>query len=129
MSSNNLMKLALGSVSLIQPVTGIGQYTLNLSHALMKIHCLDIQHFYGYDWSSLGAPKNSPKLSLIKKLLKEVIPRPYEVNRLANPSSPKPSARPSPAVLSCRSPPSWNPRRTWRRLPRTTWRSGSNLTM
>ena len=80
--SNKLIKLALGSVSLIQPVTGIGQYTLNLSQALTEIHCLDIQHFYGYDWSSLGAPKNSPKLSLIKKLLKEVIPRPYEVNRL-----------------------------------------------
>ena len=81
MPSNNPIKLALGSVSLIQPVTGIGQYTLNLSQALAEIYCLDIQHFYGYEWSSIGVPKNSPKLSLIKKLLKEVIPRPYEVNR------------------------------------------------
>lgn len=82
MSINNSIKLVLGSTSLIQPVTGIGQYTLNLSQALREIYSLDINYFYGYEWSSVCAPKNSPKVSLLKKLLKEVIPRPYEINRV-----------------------------------------------
>ncbi len=82
MSSSNSIKLALGSVSLIQPVTGIGQYTLNLSHALTDIYNMDINHFYGYEWSKAGAPKNSPKMSFLKKLLKGIVPRPYEVNRV-----------------------------------------------
>ena len=82
MPSSNPIKLALGSVSLIQPVTGIGQYTLNLSHALADIYNFNINYFYGYEWSGIGAPKNSPKMSFIKKLLKDIIPRPYEVNRV-----------------------------------------------
>ena len=82
MHSKNPIKLALGSVSLIQPVTGIGQYTLNLSHRLADIYNLDINYFYGYEWSSLGVPKNSPKMSFFKKILKELMPRPYEVNRV-----------------------------------------------
>ena len=78
----NNYKLALGSTSLNQPVTGIGQYTLNLSHALAEIYNLNINYFYGYEWSRLGAPKNAPKMSFLKKLLKDIIPRPYEVNRV-----------------------------------------------
>ncbi len=78
----NNSKLALGSTSLNQPLTGIGQYTLNLSYALTDIYNVNINYFYGYEWSRLGVPKNSPKISFIKKLLKDIIPRPYEVNRV-----------------------------------------------
>lgn len=76
------LRIALSTTSLIRPVTGIGQYTLNLAHALGHEADLEMTYFYGYVWSDIAAPRDLPHLALIKKWVKRLTPNPYHVSRV-----------------------------------------------
>jgi alpha-1,3-rhamnosyl/mannosyltransferase len=92
----NRFRVAIGAVSLLSPLTGIGQYTYNLGTELEKIEGIDVEYFYGLFWS-----RNLPRYeqqeqknenvkqaeipsvwgqvySSLKKPLKKMLPRPYD---------------------------------------------------
>ena len=92
--------LGINAVSLLSPLTGIGQYTLNLALELQKNPTLSLSYFYGPFWSErlyiseqqvqqtaqqLKATRRSKVLpsvvTSIKQVVKAVIPYPYEVAR------------------------------------------------
>ena len=92
--------IGINAVSLLTPLTGIGQYTLNLALELHKDPTLSLSYFYGPFWSDrlylseqqvqqtaqqLKATRGNKVLPAIvagiKKVVKAVIPYPYEVAR------------------------------------------------
>ncbi|MBE0435326.1 MAG: glycosyltransferase family 4 protein [Methylomicrobium sp.] len=72
------IKLVIGTTSLVHPLTGIGQYTLNLAQALSQKPGLDITFFNGYRWSKTAEVRHIPQSGLIRKWVKRILPRPYE---------------------------------------------------
>lgn len=52
------MRIALGGISLLTPLTGIGQYTWQLSQELHKLD-LEVELFLGHKWSNLQAFESS----------------------------------------------------------------------
>ena len=68
--------MALGTSSLIRPLTGIGQYTSNLVAALECERDLDMQYFFGYEWSTDGRPRDVPHMASIKKWFRRLVPSP-----------------------------------------------------
>ena len=91
------LHLGINAISLLSPLTGVGQYTFNLTRELQKIPGLTVYYFYGLLWSErcylderLVQQVSQPLVSrniipyavnLIKKAVKAVIPRSYEVAR------------------------------------------------
>ena len=75
------LRVALSTSSLIRPLTGIGQYTLHVAGALARHPDLEMQFFYGYDWSSSAEPRAIKHLAPFKKWFKRLMPKPYEVSR------------------------------------------------
>jgi glycosyltransferase involved in cell wall biosynthesis len=75
------LRIALSTSSLIRPLTGIGQYTLHVARALNAEADLDMQYFYGYEWSDRAEPREIPHLAILKKWFKRLLPKPYEVSR------------------------------------------------
>jgi len=94
------LHLGINAISLLTPLTGIGQYTLNLALELRKDPTLSLSYFYGPFWSehcyinqqhvrqaakqvqATGRGTTLPAIVAgIKKVVKAVIPYPYEVTR------------------------------------------------
>jgi len=75
--------VAVNSASLFQPLTGIGHYTLNLTRAMEATQRVRMNYFYGFEWSDVGAPRHLKNLSLVKRLVKSILPRPYELRQRA----------------------------------------------
>lgn len=75
------LRIALGTSSLIRPLTGIGQYTLHVARALDRETDLAMQYFYGYEWADTAVPRDIPHLAFTKKWFKRLLPQPYEVSR------------------------------------------------
>ncbi len=75
------LSIALGTSSLIRPLTGIGQYTLHVAQALAAETDLDMHYFFGYEWADEALPREIPNLAFIKKWFKRLLPQPYEVSR------------------------------------------------
>lgn len=81
MALNEGLRVAVNAMCLRRPLTGIGQYTLNLARAWERGTALQPAYFYGYDWSAQAAPRDAAGMSRIKKLVKLLMPRPYETTR------------------------------------------------
>lgn len=75
------VNIAMGATSLIEPLTGIGNYTLNLARELAKKDGVNIECFYGYKWSKNIESITIPKANAIKSIIKRCIPQPYKVRR------------------------------------------------
>ncbi len=75
------LSIAIGAVSLIRPLTGIGQYTLNLARALAHERDLAVHYFYGYAWDDGAVPRDLPHVDFARKWFRRVVPAPYEVAR------------------------------------------------
>ncbi len=75
------LQIAINTSSLIRPLTGIGQYTLNVSQALAREPDLAMHYFYGYEWADEGLPREVPNLAFAKKWFKRLVPQPYEMSR------------------------------------------------
>lgn len=69
------MRIAIGGISLLGPLTGIGQYTLHLSQELSKLDH-DVNVFLGNDWRDIAlkpeAKHTSAPLSLIGRALRKI---------------------------------------------------------
>lgn len=91
MRENNKINLVIGATSLIQPLTGIGQYTLNLAQELSLNLNLNIDYFNGYSWTkdpsvrviSTSNTKVLPNFASFKKVIRNVVPKAYELRRFA----------------------------------------------
>jgi len=85
MSEDTSLKinLAMGATSLIGSLTGIGNYTFNLSKALSKHPMVATDYFYGYSWSNDLEVINAPKMSKLKKFISRNIPHAYHARRKA----------------------------------------------
>jgi len=82
-SNSNQINLIMGATSLVQPLTGIGQYTLNLAQELSTNALLNIDYFNGYSWSKTPDVRHSPSTGKIKNLVRKFLPHPYEARRFA----------------------------------------------
>ncbi|HEX7046428.1 MAG TPA: glycosyltransferase family 1 protein [Gammaproteobacteria bacterium] len=92
-----LPHVGMNAISLLSPLTGVGQYTYHLSKALVQAGA-DVSYFYGPVWSdrllenevdvraerdasSRLTPFTRKAMVGAKRLVKTVVPRPYEVVR------------------------------------------------
>lgn len=78
---NESLKVAFNASQLLGPLTGIGQYSLQLARALRDTGKIDLRLFYLNRWSSEILPREQPALPFIKSLVKRWVPRPYETTR------------------------------------------------
>ncbi len=92
-----LPHVGMNAISLLSPLTGVGQYTYHLSRALEQAGA-DLSYFYGPVWSdrlienevdvraerdasSQLTPFARKAMVAAKRVVKTVVPRPYEVVR------------------------------------------------
>lgn len=83
MTENNKINLVMGATSLVQPLTGIGQYTLNLSHELSLNSNLNIDYFNGYGWTKNPDIRVLPNLGKFKSFIRNFVPNAYEFRKYA----------------------------------------------
>lgn len=83
MNHSNKLNLVLGCSSLVQPLTGIGQYTLNLAYELSKNPQLSVDYFNGYQWSKTADVVNVPNARKINNFVRGFVPYSYELKRFA----------------------------------------------
>lgn len=76
------MKVALNASQLLSPLTGIGQYTLNLAQALHALNLVDLEFFYVREWSQELKASPSRKIELLKPMIKRWLPFSYEMSRM-----------------------------------------------
>ena len=76
------MKAALNASQLLSPLTGIGQYTLNLARALGALDKVALEFFYASEWSRELKASPSRKIGFLKPLVKRWLPFPYELSRM-----------------------------------------------
>lgn len=81
MSKSNI-KVALGTSSLISPLTGIGNYTLNIAKELAGRDDVNIECFYGHKWSNKIETINIPKANALKKMVRKILPQAYKARRI-----------------------------------------------
>ena len=81
MTQNNKINLVIGATSLVQPLTGIGQYTLNLAQELSLNSNLNIDYFNGYKWTKNPNIRVLPNLGKFKALIRNFVPNAYEFRR------------------------------------------------
>ncbi len=75
------MKVALNASQLLSPLTGIGQYTLNLARALRGLNEIDLEFFYSRAWNRELKAVPSRRVAFLKPLIKRWVPFPYELSR------------------------------------------------
>jgi glycosyltransferase involved in cell wall biosynthesis len=80
MTSNKELRVGINGVSMLSPLTGIGQYTSNLVRELQEMH-LSPWLFYGSDWRQVVRAQSMPGIGIAKNLFKRFIPRPYAASR------------------------------------------------
>lgn len=85
--------IGIGAISLFPPLTGIGQYTLNLILELERVPDLRVALFYGPFWGDqikFAAPREDAPtrramvpavMDTVKRVVKSIIPRPHDVAR------------------------------------------------
>ena len=76
------IKLAMNATSLLSPGTGIAAYTRNLAQALLQTGQVEANFFYYAGWSRNLREVSLPALSPLKRFVKTLVPRAYEVSRL-----------------------------------------------
>lgn len=76
-----MMKLALNTTPLLSPLTGIGQYILNLAQELEKIPNIDPDYFYSIGWSKQLKPIASQQTGKAFGIARKYLPFSYEIRR------------------------------------------------
>jgi len=80
---DNQLNLIVGATSLVQPLTGIGQYTLNLAQELSANPRLNIDYFYGYSWAKTPEVRDRINAGKVRNFVRKFIPSAYELRRFA----------------------------------------------
>lgn len=75
------IRLALNAWSLVSTHTGIASYTRNLALALQRSGEVEINLFYGLNWSAEVRSAPMPGMDPLKTLVKKLIPKPYALMR------------------------------------------------
>src|SRR5450631_1411633 len=75
------LRVAVNAMCLWRPLTGIGQYTLNIGRQWAQLGQVRALFFYGSGWSPLAAPRDAPGMGAFKRVVKRLLPRPYEATR------------------------------------------------
>lgn len=83
MSSQDQINLIIGATSLVQPLTGIGQYTLRLAAEFAKNEQLITSYFNGYSWTNSASVRSFPNAGKFKKIISKYLPYSYEFRRFA----------------------------------------------
>lgn len=81
------MKVALNATQLLSPLTGVGQYALQLAKGLQKSGMVDLEFFYLRHWSKLLHARGDLRVARWGSLFKRFVPFPYEVARAAQQSA------------------------------------------
>lgn len=77
------MKVALNSLALTTPLTGIGQYVLHLAAGLLKRADVNAQLFYGdHRFSRTLRTGAAPSVGRRRALVRKLVPRAYAVHRM-----------------------------------------------
>lgn len=76
------MKVAMNGVALLGPLTGIGQYTVQLARALQEQADIDLQMFYAVLFSKNLSPPPAPaSVGLARRIVRRAMPKSYSVSR------------------------------------------------
>jgi glycosyltransferase involved in cell wall biosynthesis len=75
------VKVAFNGSQLLGPLTGLGQYSLQLARSMATLAEAEFHYFYLSHWSPDLAPREVAGLSTLKNLVKRWMPRPYELTR------------------------------------------------
>ncbi len=86
------MKIAISTTSLRQPLTGLGNYTLNLIQAIQKVSNSDLVFFDGTSWTTIAAVK-AQRLSFNALSILRKLPFAYQAKRFLGESSFRRGAR------------------------------------
>lgn len=81
MLKNNKVNLVIGTRSLVQPLTGIGHYTHNLSQALTHFSEFEISYFNGFTWAKKPEVTQKSHNTQLKSLVKKCVPNAYGLLR------------------------------------------------
>jgi glycosyltransferase involved in cell wall biosynthesis len=81
MLKNNKVSLVIGTRSLVQPLTGIGHYTYNLSRALTRFSEFEISYFSGASWAEVPEIINTWHGNRAKSFVKKLVPNAYGLMR------------------------------------------------
>ncbi|MGV0961284.1 MAG: glycosyltransferase family 4 protein [Limnohabitans sp.] len=75
------IQLAFNGVSLLSPLTGIGQYTANVAQRIASSTEVDARFFYGAGWSSQVQLNTSPVIKRFLPWFRKHIPWSYEIRQ------------------------------------------------
>ncbi len=75
------MRLAFNASSLLNPLTGIGQYSFHLAKELLTRDSINVEFFYGAFWSTTLRAVAPPIISSALPLLRDRMPYAYELRR------------------------------------------------
>ena len=73
------MRVAYNAISLHGPLTGIGQYALQLALHLAKHEDLEMHMFYGAQFDRTIAQRSSGVQPRFRQLVRKLIPRAYDI--------------------------------------------------
>lgn len=76
------MRVVMNGVALLGPLTGIGQYTVQLARALQQDGDIDLQMFYAVQFSKDMSPPPAPaSVGLARRIARRAIPKSYNISR------------------------------------------------
>jgi alpha-1,3-rhamnosyl/mannosyltransferase len=76
------LRVAFNATALLSPLTGVGQYTLQMARALAADPQIDVEFFYGAAWSRNVAGAPLPGAGKVLPWLRKHLPYSYEIRRL-----------------------------------------------
>jgi len=75
------VKVAFNASQLLGPLTGVGQYALQLARALQQSGDVDLEFFYLRKWSRELTARPAKQVVRLKTVIKRCVPFPYEFAR------------------------------------------------
>lgn len=81
MQASQTIELAFNGVSLLSPLTGIGNYTAQLAQRMCTAPELNTRFFYGTHWSSNVHTQAAPVVQKILPWIRKNIPRSYDIRQ------------------------------------------------
>lgn len=76
------MRVAFNATSLLSPLTGIGRYSLHIAEGLISTAGIDVEFFYGANWSTRVRTAPLPGAGSLLPWLRGHLPFSYELRRL-----------------------------------------------
>ena len=81
MHAPQTIKLAFNGVSLLQPLTGVGNYTDQLARRISTDDVLQPHFFYGTHWSRKVIAQAAPSVQKLLPWIRKNIPRSYDIRQ------------------------------------------------